>query len=111
MAASLTPEASTVGASPVPGTGDGPAVLSGRRVRVGSLDGRSALRRASAGRDRRLARGTILSLPQEVKELDALAQTTPHHRGALEHLPGDFGDLARAEEELAIELLLHLEDV
>src|SRR5262249_3492272 len=63
------------------------------------------------GRDRRLARGTVLSLPEEVEELDALAQTTPHHRRALEHLPGDLGDLARPEEELSIELLLHLEDV
>src|SRR4030095_8342968 len=71
----------------------------------------SAARITSGGGGRCVARRTVLPLAQEFEELEALTETTPHHRGALEHLPQDLGDLARPEEERAIELLLHLEDV
>src|SRR5262245_24918803 len=60
---------------------------------------------------RGVTRRAVPSLAQEFEELETLTKTTAHHRGALEHLPHDLGDLARPEEERAIELLLHLEDV
>src|SRR5207237_3296141 len=51
-----------------------------------------------------------LPLPQELEELDALAQPAAHHFGALEHLAEQGGDLAAAEIEAPIERIQRLED-
>src|SRR5215510_13669038 len=59
----------------------------------------------------RRTRGAVLSHAKELKELDPLAEAAPHNGRALDHLPHDLGDLPRAEEEGAVKLLLHLEDV
>src|SRR5262249_8026669 len=59
----------------------------------------------------RRARGAVPSQAEELKEFDPLAEAAPHHGRALDHLPHDLGDLARSEEEGAVKLLLHLEDV
>src|SRR5215813_13526064 len=57
------------------------------------------------------ARGAVLALAQELKELDALAHPAAQNGRALQHLPHELGDLTGPEEEGAVELLLHLEDL
>src|SRR5215831_6816689 len=79
-------------------TADVPTALDSARPR----EDRSAGRRA---------RGAVLPLTQELKELDALAHPAAQNGRALQHLPHELGDLARPEEEGSVELFLHLEDV
>src|SRR5690348_14062519 len=52
-----------------------------------------------------------LPLPQEVEELDALAQAPLHHLRAPDHLVDDRGDLGRAEIEAPVERLYALENL
>src|SRR5215472_19219911 len=52
-----------------------------------------------------------LSMPQELEELDALAQAAAHHLRALDHLGEQGGDLAAPEIEAFVECLERLEDL
>ena len=52
---------------------------------------------------------TVLPRAQVVQELHALTQAPAHDHRTLHHLPADLRDLARPEEERAVEPLLHLE--
>src|SRR6185369_9819589 len=89
------------------------SVSSVTKRRAGLSISRAPRRRiwSSIGSAGRRARGTVLSHAQELQELDALAHAAPQHGRALQHLPHELGDLARPEEERAVELLLHLEDL